>query len=249
MAVCSASAQEPVWSLVGAAFQASVADMQKAAAQIAPEKFMEATVLFERDSYRIDAEDRVTYRHTLIFRIETQAGVDDWAETSARYAPWYQNQPVIQARVILPNGRVSQLDPKTVVDGPASDDDENIYTDERFRKAPLPALSIGAIVEEETVTEDKQPFFAGGGVYRDYASRSVPIVRSELLTDASSTLKLQYRVHHLDTVKFSESEQGGMHHLQFAQGYMPARADADRGSIGLFVAEFLLPLFSMRCQA
>jgi tetratricopeptide (TPR) repeat protein/transglutaminase-like putative cysteine protease len=202
-------------------------NLQKAAAQITPEKFMEATVLFERDSYRIDAEGRVTYGHSLLFRIETQAGVDDWAETSARYAPWYQNQPTIQARVILPDGRVSQLDLKTVIDGPASDDDNDVYTDERIRKAPLPALAIGAIVEEETVTEDRQPFFAGGGVYRDYASRSVPIVRSELLIDAPSTLKLQYSVHHLDTVKVSDSEHNGMRHLQFAQGYLPARADSD----------------------
>jgi tetratricopeptide (TPR) repeat protein/transglutaminase-like putative cysteine protease len=227
MAVDATHGQEPVWPLVGPAFQASVADVQKAAIQIVPEKFMETTVLFERDSYRIDAEGRVTYRHSLIFRIETQAGVEDWAETSARYAPWYQNQPSIQARVILPDGRVSQLDPKTVIDGPASDDDDNVYTDERIRKAPLPALAIGAIVEEETVTEDRQPFFAGGGVYRDYASRTVPIVRSELLIDAPSTLKLQYRVHHLETAKFSESEQDGVRHLQFVQGYLPARADSD----------------------
>jgi tetratricopeptide (TPR) repeat protein len=227
MAVDAAQGQEPVWPLAGPAFQASAADVQKAAAQITPEKFMEATVLFERDSYLIDAEGRVTYRHSLIFRIETQAGVEDWSETSARYAPWYQNQPVIQARVILPDGRVSQLDPKTVIDGPASEDDEDVYTDERIRKAPLPALATGAIVEEETVTEDKLPFFAGGGIYRDYASRNVPIVRSELLIDAPGTLKLQYRVHHLDTVKAIESEQSGVHHLQFSLGYQAARADSD----------------------
>lgn len=227
MAVGAAHGQEPVWPLVGPAFQASVADVQKAAAQITPEKFLEATVLFERDSYRIDAEGRVTYRHSFTFRIETQAGVDDWAETSARYAPWYQNQPAIQARVILPDGRVIQLDPKTVIDGPASDADDNVYTDERIRKAPLPALAIGAIVEEETVTEDRQPFFAGGGVYRDETSRSVPIVSSELLIDAASTMKLQYRVHHLDSAKFTESEHDGERHLRFSMGYMPARAESD----------------------
>ena len=227
MAVVAAHGQEPVWPILGPAFRASVADVQKAAAQITPEKFMETTVLFERDGYQIDAEGRVTYRHSLIFRIETQAGVDDWAETSARYAPWYQNQPVIQARVILPDGRVSQLDQKTVIDGPASDADDNVYTDERIRKAPLPALAIGAIVEEETVTEDKLPFFAGGSIYRDYASRNVPIVRSELLIDSPVTLKLQYRIHHLDTVKVSDSEQGGVRHLQFSQGYLPARAESD----------------------
>jgi hypothetical protein len=223
----AAFSQEPAWLLTGPAFEASAADVQKAAAQIAPEKFVEATVLFERDSYRFDAEGRVTYRHALLFRIETQQGVEDWAETSARYAPWYQNQPQIQARVILPDGRVSQLDPKTVTDGPAFKDNEDTYTDERVRKAPLPGLAVGALVEEEMVVEDKQPFFAGGGVYRDWIARGVPIVRSELIVDAPSALKLQYRVHHLATVKVTDSEQAGQRHLLFAQGYSAARAASD----------------------
>jgi hypothetical protein len=205
--------------------------VQKAAEQITPEKFMEVTGLFERDSYRFDADGRVTYRHTLLFRIETQEGIENWAETSARDAPWYQNQPPIQARVILPDGRVSQLDSKTVIDGPAFEDDDDVYTDERIRKAALPALAVGAIVEEETVTEDKQPFFAGGDIYRDFASRSVPIVRSELLIDAPTTLKLQYRVHHLDTVKVTESEQDSVRHLQFAQGLL-TRARRLRHRVG-----------------
>lgn len=223
----AAAGQEPVWPLAGPAFQAPAADLRKAADAIAPEKFMDATVLFERDSYQIKEDGRVTYRHSMIFRIETQAGIEDWAEISARYAPWHQNQPGIQARVILPDGRVTQLDPKTIIDGPASEEDNDIYSDDRIRKAPLPALAVGAIVEEEAVTEDKLPYFAGGGVYRDYASRDVPIVRSELVIDAPSTLKLQYRVHHLDTAKISDSERDGMRHLLFSQGYLPAHADSD----------------------
>jgi tetratricopeptide (TPR) repeat protein len=232
-------AQEAVWPLTGLSFQASAADLQKAAAAIGPEKFMEVTVLFERDSYHFDAEGRVSYRHALLFRVETQQGVEDWAEISARYSPWYQNQPQIEARVISPDGRVSQLDAKTVTDGPASDRDDDSYTDDRIRKAPLPGLAVGAIVEEETVTEDKQPFFAGGGVYRDFLSRNVPIVRSELVIDAPSTLKLQYRIHHLDTVKVTESELAGVRHLQFAQGYQAARADSD---IGLATHDDLSPM-------
>ena len=56
-----------------------------------------------------------------------------------------------------------QLDQKTITDGPASEEEEETYTDARIRKAPLPGLAIGAIVEEETVLEDKSPFFTGGG--------------------------------------------------------------------------------------
>src|SRR5580700_1945950 len=76
-----AHAQAPAWPLDGPAFTASVEDIQKAAAKTPPEKFMEATVHFEWDSYTLDPQGRVTYRHSMIFRIETQAGVEDWSES------------------------------------------------------------------------------------------------------------------------------------------------------------------------
>ena len=44
--------QSPAWKLDGPAFSASVEDLQKAAAAVPPEKFIEATVFFERDAYR-----------------------------------------------------------------------------------------------------------------------------------------------------------------------------------------------------
>ena len=223
----AANGQDPVWPFAGPAFQASAEEILKAAAQIQPEKFTEATILFERDSYRFDQDGRVAYRHLILYRIESQAGVEGWAEAAVRYSPWYQNQPQVEARVILADGRVSQLDAKTVTDGPASERDDDSYTDDRIRKAPLPGLAIGAIVEEEIVVEDKQPFFAGGGVYRVSASTSVPVVSSEILVEAPATLKLQYRVHHLANAKISESEQDEVHHLQFAVGYMAARENAD----------------------
>src|SRR6266567_563467 len=177
-------AQEPTWTGTGPAFSASAEELHAAAAKVPAEKFMEATVLFERDAYTFDGEGRSTYKHSIIYRIETQAGVEGWSETRLQWEPWYQGQPEIRARVIATDGKVSTLDQKTVTDGPANEDSEDTYTDARVRKAPLPALAVGVIVEEETTLTDKQPFFSGGGIYRDEFSRSVPIVRCELLIDA-----------------------------------------------------------------
>jgi hypothetical protein len=157
------TAQQPSWTVAGPAFSASVADIQAEAAKMKPEPFMEATVFYERDSYQIAASGAVTLRHTLLYRIESQTAVEGWSETSEHWDPWYQKQPEIHARVMLPNGQVSQLDQKTITDGPAKEGDDDTYTDERIRKAPLPGLAVGAIVEEETVLEDKMPFFFGRG--------------------------------------------------------------------------------------
>src|SRR5579863_1403192 len=222
----TAHGQEP-WNLTGPAFSASVEELQAASAKVPAEKFMEATVLFERDAYTFDSEGRVTYRHDITYRIETDAGVEDWAETRSQWEPWYQNQPEIRARVIALDGKVSTLDPKTITDGPANEDSEETYTDARVRKAPLPGLSVGAIVEEETATIDKQPFFSGGGVYRDAFSRTVPIIRCELLIDVPEKTKLQYRAHLLPDLKTTDTVSDGIRHLRFVQESLKPHADSD----------------------
>jgi len=93
--------------------------------------------------------------------------------------------------VISADGKVNPLDQKTITDGPANEESEDTYTDARVRKAPLPAMAVGAIVEEETTDVDKLPFFSAGGIYRDEFARSVPIIHCELLIDAPERTKLQ----------------------------------------------------------
>jgi len=238
-AAASMHGQEPVWTLDGPAFSAKVEEIQAASAKVTAEKFAPATVLFERDSYVIGADGRVTYTHQMISRVETQAAVEGWSEISERWEPWYQRRPEIHARVIQPDGKVSELDQKTVTDAPAKEEDDQTYTDARIRKAPLPGVVAGAIIEEELVLEDKQPFFSGGGVYRDFMSRGVPVVRTELVVDAPKELNLQYKVHLLPQLKVTDDEQAGVRHLRLVQGYLPARVDSD---INLTTHQLLSPM-------
>jgi len=78
-AAASMHGQEPVWTLDGPAFSAKVEEIQAASAKVTAEKFAPATVLFERDSYVIGADGRVTYTHQMISRVETQAAVEGWS--------------------------------------------------------------------------------------------------------------------------------------------------------------------------
>ncbi|HEV2464619.1 MAG TPA: DUF3857 domain-containing protein [Acidobacteriaceae bacterium] len=223
----SLKAQQASWPLGGPAFSASVQDIRDAASKVTAEKFALVTVLFEREAYAIDADGRVDYRHTMIYRIEDQAAVDGWSEVAARWEPWYENMPEIHARVIDPAGKVSELDQKTVADGPASEQDVETYTDARVRKAPLPGLEVGSIVEQEIRIVDKKPFFSGGGVYRDYFSRPVPIVREELTISVPTQSHLQYRVHSMPGVKVSDSTHDSLRTLSFDEPYQPAQASSD----------------------
>lgn len=221
------TAQSPTWPIAGPGFAASPADIQNAAAKISAEPFMEATVLFERNAYSFDTSGRLTFRHTMIYRIETKEGVDDWAEIRVHWSPWYQNQPEIRARVIAPDGNVTPLDPKTITDGPEREGSEDTYTDDRLHKVPLPAISVGAIVEEEVVCSDKQPFFSGGGDYIESFTRYVPIVRTELLVDLPAGANFRYNLNALPQAAVKNEVAADVRHFSVEQGYLPAHADSD----------------------
>ena len=224
---CVSPGQSPTWPIAGPGFAASPADIQNAAAKIPAEPFIEATVLFERDAYSLDASGRLTYRHTMIYRIETKEGVDDWAEIRVRWSPWYQNSPEIRARVIAPDGKVTTLDPKTITDGPASEGTGNTYTDDRLHKVPLPAISVGAIVEEEAVGSDKQPFSSGGGAYFDSFTRYVPIVRAELLVDVPAAANFRFNLNALPQAEVKNEVAGDVRNFSVEQGYLPAHVESD----------------------
>jgi tetratricopeptide (TPR) repeat protein len=222
-----AIAQSADWPIVGPAFAASAAEIQAAAAGIPAEPLTEATIFFERDHFTFDAAGRVTYRHDLIYRIETQEGVKNWSEVRVGWSPWYQDAPDIRARVIAPDGKLSVLDQKTITDGPAREDSEDTYSDARVRKVPLPALSVGVIVEQETVSIDRQPRFSGGLAYGNSFTWNVPFKRGELLVDLPASLNFRINVHALPDAKVKDEVVGDIRHYSLEQGHIPAYSDAD----------------------
>jgi tetratricopeptide (TPR) repeat protein len=220
-------AESPDWPIAGAALSASPAEIQAAAAKIPAEPFTEATVFFERDAFTLDADGRMTYRHTMIMRMETQEGVKNWSEIRVGWSPWYQEIPEIRARVIASDGKVTVLDPKTITDGPAREDGEDTYTDARVRKVPLPAAAVGSIVEQETVSTDKEPLFAGGIRYGNSFSWEVPFHRGELRIDLPKSANFRIKVMALPDAKIKDEVVGDMRHYSLEQGYLPARAESD----------------------
>jgi tetratricopeptide (TPR) repeat protein/transglutaminase-like putative cysteine protease len=222
-----APAQSPDWPIAGPAMSASPVEIQTAAAKIQAEPFTEATVFFERDSFSFDAAGRMTYRHTMILRMETQEGVKNWSEIRVGWSPWHQEIPEIRARVIAPDGKVSTLDPNTITDGPAREDGEDTYTDARVRKVPLPSAAAGSIVEQETVSRDKEPLFTGGIGYGNSFSWGVPFHRGELRIDMPKTASFRIKVMALPDAKIKDEVVGDMRHYSLEQGYIPARAESD----------------------
>lgn len=222
-------AQEPGWTLTGPAFSATPEQILAAAAKVKADPASDATVLFEYESYRIDAKGLVIRTHHMIFRIDTQAGVNAWSSVAVDWEAFYQKRPEIQARVIQPNGSVTELDPKTLTDTAANNADleEGTYSDDRILTAPFPALTAGSIVEEETRTVDSEPYFSGGGVYRNYFQRNVPIVLSQLVVEVPKATPLLYRTHDMSDVQVKTGTEKGTRTVMFSLSNLKAFVRSD----------------------
>ena len=222
-----APAQSSQWTLVGPAFSASVADLQAASAKIKTEDFASATILFERDAFAFDSASRMSYRHTIIFRIETEEGLKSWSEIRVNWMPWHQNPPEIHARIISPDGKVTILDPKTITDGPARADEQDTYTDARVRKVPLPAAAIGSIVEEETLSSDIEPLFSAGIGYGNGFSWSVPFHRGQLRIDVPTSLNFRIKLFSLPDAVVKDEVVNNIRHYSLDQNYIPPMNASD----------------------
>jgi hypothetical protein len=206
--------------LDGPAFSASASDISAVAAKIAPEKFADATVLYEEQKYVFDSTGRTTSTHRLIYRIETPDAVESWSQAAVQWEAFYQNAPLIQARVIQANGSVVELDQKTVTDVPVQEQGVGIYSNDRIHNAPLPALEVGAIVEVQTTCADKEPYFSAGEDYRNYFQRAVPMIRSRLVVEVPADTSLNFRTGFLPGLAIQDETVDGVRRLTFDQGHL-----------------------------
>ncbi len=160
----------PDKAVLAPAFTASPKDLLSAASRAAASD-APVVVLRKENVQTYDDKGRGASRFRMIYVVRTAAGVDDWGTLSSTWRPFYQDKPVLRARVIEPSGRVSDLDPSLIHDAPAVSDSPTVYSDLRDIEAPLPRLQIGSVVEVEITTTDRVPLLDAGSVDRfTYAS-------------------------------------------------------------------------------
>jgi len=223
----SATNQGAASPFEGDAFTMSAPAMLAASATILPDKLSDVTILYEEADYRMTDTGALTYTHRLVYRIETHKGVEGWAETSIDWDPWYQNPSQLHARVLQNDGTFAELDQKTVTDAAVNSDEEDTYTSARQRKAPLPGLAVGSIVEEVVSVEGKKPYFAGGCVYRYYFTDNAPVERQKIVVDLPSSMPFQDRISNLPQLSVTRSEADGRRHIVYAQGHQGATVWGD----------------------
>src|SRR5204863_1395953 len=180
-----------------------------------------ALVLLEEGRYSFVAVRRITRSYRLVSRLTSSEGVEDWSRLETGFAPFHQARPQVKARVISPSGDEHWLDPATIDDTPASDDPD-LYDDQRILRAPLPRLSVGAVVEQESVTRDEAPLFDGAAMGVFYFGQSQPAHVIRLIIDAPTSLPLRVSMKGLDGLEPVRTEADGRTRLVYEKRDMPA---------------------------
>lgn len=147
----------------------ATADELLAIANAAPRGDWPAVILREDHDATFDDAGVLTEHWRYVYVLRTEQAAIDFAE---RGGSWYAGtaaRPTIRARIIQPDGSVTELRADTITDAPDNDDG-----DETMRRAysyRLPGLRPGVVVEEDIVRTD-QPrigldsfsrFFIGAG--------------------------------------------------------------------------------------
>jgi len=206
----------------GPAFSGDPQSMLKAASAIEVEKNAIVTVLLDERKLTSDEQGarKVVYR--LLYRVDTPSGAEHWDSVGITWAPWHQKRPEIRARVITAEGKVHELDPKTLSDAPARQQSADIYSDARSYHGPLPAVAVGAIVEQEVTIEDTAPFIAGGWVWRGFIGMRQPLQKARVQVTVPASVPLKHVARLLPDLKVTRKEQDGTVQMTFENGPMAA---------------------------
>ncbi|MFQ5664341.1 MAG: DUF3857 domain-containing protein [Terriglobia bacterium] len=192
----------------GEAFAADPAAVLEAASRVPVGDGLDIVVLLKEQTYVFDSKGQSIYTWRLVYRILSARGLERWSKTEMAWAPWYQEPPSIRARVITPDGNEHVLDPSTLGEFPELQADPDVYTDRRILRAPLPAVTVGAVVEEEVVLREKSVLFGPGGVQAVYFGEYFPVLQARLVIDAPASLPLHYVTRLLPAIPRREEKDG-----------------------------------------
>ncbi|HJZ99369.1 MAG TPA: DUF3857 domain-containing protein [Candidatus Solibacter sp.] len=187
-----------------------------------------ATVLLEEARYEFDAQGRRTSRERMIFKVWTKTGAENWAMIERSWAPWLEERPTVRARVITPDGAVHELDPKTIADTGAKDSDQDVLSDRRTWKAPLPAMEAGSIVEQEIVFHETNVSPVPGKVAYYHFGGSVPTERTLVQIRAPESLPLRFKVKLAPQAVVSDTKENGVRAVNVELGPMKPLKNTER---------------------
>lgn len=169
-------------------FAADTGAVVSAAKSVTESSDSPVVMLLSEYDCSIDSKGRATTTVRKVYRILKEDAVDEWASVEQGYQPWHEDKPEMRARVLEANGAVHILDGKTIADAPGRQLDQQIFSDDRLIRAPLPAAAVGAVVEYEIVTRDHAPLFDAGVTRKIVLMDSIPTLRFHATIEAAGAV-------------------------------------------------------------
>ncbi len=210
----------------GAPFTADPKAMLAAAESVAAND-AGAVVLLEELHYSFDDTGRATSASRLVFRVIDEAAIEDWSTVETEWAPWYQERPVIAARVIGKDGSVHMLDGKTVTESAAREESPDIFSDNRILRVPLPGMGAGVVVEQVITYRDRNPLFETGTAGHLMFGRYAPVEKTRLVIDAPSSLALRFVNKTSPKIEPVKTDADGRQHIVFESARLEALEDLE----------------------
>ncbi len=199
----------------------------KSAASVAPPSKHNSVLLLHEEKFTFDAAGRRVQSQHLVVRVLTAAGVDEWSSMQAVYEPWHEERPRLNARVITADAAVHILEQKTVSEAAVHAESNDLYSDDRVVRAPLPAVAPGSVVEEETVFTDTKPMFEAGVFHKVYFGWRMPVAKSRLLIDVPENAPLKYELKLLPAVSIQKKNNSGRLQVSFENGPLEGVEDGE----------------------
>jgi tetratricopeptide (TPR) repeat protein/transglutaminase-like putative cysteine protease len=144
------------------AFTTPAADLLEASAQLPARPGYDGAYLLDDVQVVLDEASRRTTTVHCIFRLDRETALAALGNARAPWSDWYEERPVIRARVITADGMEHPLDPATIGVFQAQVRSPELLTDRKELRAPLPALARGAVAEVEVVVREFRPFSSSG---------------------------------------------------------------------------------------
>jgi transglutaminase-like putative cysteine protease len=224
-ACCPGLAQSPADA---APFSLSPQALYAAASAPKTPEGTDVSVAEVQETYTFEADGSSHYTQYSVYKILSAEGAEGWWSALTIYwSPWSDEKPSMRARVVAPDGTAYTLDPATIADSPAHTLSASLYSDRRVLRAPLPAITPGAVVETEIVLKERLPFAGAGKSGRSMLQITSPIQHFRLTLQAPGSLPLRHRVDAAPGLKPIRTTENGIERWVFDWGPVPAEEDEE----------------------
>ena len=212
----------------GAHFSVDAKALYARASQASHTEGADVSVLVDEATYDFDADGGSVRAYYSVFKVLSAKGAEDWAQATVGWEPWNGERPTIRARVIAADYSVHELDQKTITDAPAGDQSSNVFSDRRVVRVPLPAIAVGAVVEQEFVLKGRALFPGAGSMGATTFGRvSAPVEHTRLVVKAPPELPFRYHMWLLPDLKPQRTESNGKVTFVFESGPTAALGEPD----------------------